>query len=90
MSCLVFSHQSFEENDDGIENRSEIRDIFEKENHKASFNKVAASFCGHHHTDFVSEINGIHDIQINSMSYQWLGDKYQTVQYCTKIDEYIP
>jgi len=90
LPCLIFSHQSLEKNDDGIENRSEIREIFEKENQKAGFNKIVASFCGHHHTDWATEINGIHYIQINSMSYQWLGDKYQKIRYSKEVDEKFP
>lgn len=90
LPCLIFSHQSIEKNTDGIENRAEIRTLFEEENHKVGFNKIVACFSGHHHTDYVSDIKGIYYIQINSMSYQWLGEKYQTVRYSKEIDEKFP
>lgn len=87
LPCLIFSHQSIEKNRDGLENRKEIRELFEKENEKVGFNKIVACFSGHHHTDYVAEINGIYYIQINSMSYQWLGGDYKTVRYSKEIDE---
>ncbi|TKG95000.1 hypothetical protein EYV94_09810 [Puteibacter caeruleilacunae] len=74
--CIVFSHQSFE-NPRACQNRDVVRDIFEEANKKAGFTKVVAAFSGHDHTDYVKEINGIHYIQINSMSYQWVGEKYK-------------
>lgn len=87
LPCLVFSHQSIEKNTDGLENRKEIRALFENENKKAGFNKVIACFSGHHHTDHVASINEIYYIQINSMSYQWLGGDYKTIRYSKEIDE---
>lgn len=90
LPCIVFSHQTIENNDDGIENREEIRELFETENKNNGFNKVLACFSGHHHTDYVAEINDIYYIQINSISYAWLGDKYQTIRYGNEIDEKFP
>ena len=87
LPCIIFSHQSIEKNIDGLENRAEIRELFEKENQKAGLNKVVACFSGHHHTDYVAEINEIYYIQINSMSYQWLGGDYKTIRYSKEIDE---
>jgi len=85
---IIFSHQSLE--GDGIENREEIRSIFEKENKSAGFKKIIACFSGHHHTDFAVDINGIIYIQINSISYSWVGEKYQIVRYGKEIDEKYP
>lgn len=90
LPCLIFSHQTLENNDDGIENRQEIRELFEEENKNAGFNKIVACFSGHHHTDYVAEINDIYYIQINSMSYEWLGEKCQTIRYSKEIDEKYP
>ncbi len=90
LPCLVFSHQTLENNDDGIENRLEVRGFFEEENKRAGNKKIIACFSGHHHTDYVAEINNIYYIQINSMSYEWLGDKYQTIRYSQEIDKKFP
>lgn len=90
LPCIIFSHQTLEENDDGIENRKEIRELFETENKEAGFNKIIACFSGHHHTDYTTKINDIYYIQINSMSYEWLGDKYQTIRYSKEIDKKYP
>ncbi len=90
LPCLIFSHQTLENNDDGIENRQEIRELFEAENKRSGFNKIMACFSGHHHTDYVAEINDIYYIQINSMSYEWLGEKYKTVRYSEEIDKEFP
>lgn len=86
---ILFSHQSLE-NKGGIENGNEIRQLLVNENKRAGFTKVIASFSGHHHTDFCTQIDNIYYIQINSMSYSWLGDKYKTVRYSKKIDEKYP
>jgi predicted phosphodiesterase len=85
---ILFSHQSLE--NDGIENREQIRSILESENQSAGFKKVIACFSGHHHTDYAKDINGINYIEINSMSYQWVGEKYQVVRFSKEIDNKYP
>lgn len=67
-----FLHQSFE---CSSQNREEIRKIFEDENLRAGYKKVAVAFSGHDHTNYMKEINGIAYIQINSASNQWVGEK---------------
>ena len=74
--CLIFSHQSFE-NPKACQNQEEVRAIFEEVNKRAGFQQVVACFSGHDHTDYVKEINDIHYIQINSMSYSWVGGEYK-------------
>lgn len=71
--CIIFSHQSIE---CSSQNREEIRKIFEDENLRAGYKKVAVAFSGHDHTNYMKEINGIAYIQINSASNQWVGEKY--------------
>lgn len=73
---IIFSHQSLE-NKKACQNQEEVRIILEETNRKVGFQKVIAAFSGHDHTDYASEINGIQYIQINSMSNQWVGKKYQ-------------
>ena len=74
---LIFSHQSLFNYKWGIKNRLEIQKIMEAANLKAGWNKVVACFNGHDHIDFCHQLNGIHYIEINSMSYQWLGSAYE-------------
>jgi calcineurin-like phosphoesterase family protein len=85
---ILFSHQSLE--NDGIENRQQIRSILESENKSAGFKKVIACFSGHHHTDYAKNMNGIIYIEINSMSYQWVGEKYQMIRFSKEIDSKYP
>ncbi len=73
---LVFSHQSLLNALWGIKNRLEIREILEKENQRVGARKVIACFNGHDHIDFHKRINDIHYVEVNSMSYQWLGEQY--------------
>jgi predicted phosphodiesterase len=90
LPCVLFSHQTLENNPDGIENREQIRQLLENENKTSGFKKVIASFSGHHHTDYSTQINGIYYIQINSMSYEWLGEDYKTTRYSKEIDGKYP
>lgn len=71
--CIIFSHQSLE---CSSQNREVIRQIFEDENERAGYKKVAVAFSGHDHTNYMKEINGIAYIQINSASNQWVGEEY--------------
>ncbi|MHC4328471.1 MAG: metallophosphoesterase family protein, partial [Planctomycetota bacterium] len=72
---FLFSHQSLE-NTRSIENNAEVRVALEDANKAAGFQKVVASFSGHHHIDFVKTINNIHYIQINIISYKWVGENH--------------
>ncbi len=86
---IIFSHQSLED-PDGVENANDIREILEDANLQSKEKKVIACFSGHHHIDYSTEINGIHYIQINSMSDYWMGGDYLQVRYSTEIDEKYP
>lgn len=90
LSTLVFSHQTLENEVGGVANLKEIQMILEDANRQAGGTKVVASLCGHHHTDYMREINGIYYIQINSASYRWVGSDYEHVRYSAGIDEKYP
>jgi len=85
----VFSHQSLED-DEGVENREEARAVLERVNAAAGWRKLGACLSGHHHIDYQKEINGIYYLQINSMSYSWLGSQYQHVRYGPEVDKAYP
>ncbi len=86
---IIFSHQSIQD-PGGIENGAMVRRILEEANRQAGKKKVIACFSGHHHIDFDTEINGIHYVQVNSMSYVWMGGDYQHVRYSDEVDSQYP
>jgi 3',5'-cyclic AMP phosphodiesterase CpdA len=86
---LIFCHQSLE-NTGGVENGQAIRGLLEEANREAGFEKVVACFSGHHHTDYDTVIEGIHYIQINSMSYEWLGADYRHARFSPAIEKAHP
>lgn len=84
---IVFSHQTLELEEGGVANLKDIQEIFEKANEEAGFQKVLCSLSGHHHTDFMTQINGIYYVQINSASYRWVGDDFKQVRYSEEVDK---
>jgi len=86
---IVFSHQALDDAT-GIENSEEVRKVLEEAKTKAGQNRVVACFCGHHHDDQATQINGIHYIRINSASYSWLGEKFKHESYSTDIHDKFP
>ena len=89
-STFIFSHQTLENEEGGVANFIEVRKILEQVNQKAGRNKIVACFSGHHHTDYMTEISSIYNIQINSASYRWVGDDYKHIRYSEEIDEKYP
>jgi predicted MPP superfamily phosphohydrolase len=90
LNTFIFSHQTIENEEGGVANFLEMRQILEEANKSGGNNKVVACFSGHHHTDYMTEINDIYYIQINSASYRWVGDDFQYVRYSKEIDEKYP
>jgi len=90
LPTIVFCHQGLDNDLGGIHNATESRLVLERANKQADFNKVQVVFSGHHHQDYYNNINGIHYVQINSMSYQWLGEDFQHIRYSKEIDETHP
>lgn len=84
---IIFSHQTIEYEDGGVANLKEIQRILENANKEAGFQKVLCCLSGHHHTDFMTQINDIYYVQINSASYQWVGGDYKRIRYSKEIDE---
>ena len=88
-SCIIFLHQSLED-EWGIENAAEIRSILENENLKSGKDKVIACFNGHSHMDTAININDIWYVEVNSMSYFWVGEKYMHNSYIDLLEESFP
>ncbi|WP_339926452.1 metallophosphoesterase [uncultured Cyclobacterium sp.] len=75
LPTIVLSHQSLWHHEWGVKNRLRIQEIME-----AEAEKVICCFNGHNHIDFHRHLNGIDYIEINSMSYQWMGEKYSSLE----------
>lgn len=90
LHTIIFSHQTLENADGGVANLKDVQGILESANKQAGFTKVIASICGHHHTDYMTQINDIYYVQINSASYRWVGGDYKQVRYSKEIDEKYP
>ena len=75
---IIISHQALDEIWGGWSSpsRFEVRKIIDDANNNFEFQKVIACFCGHHHVDEHSIINGVHYFQMNSASYYWAGKGY--------------
>ena len=85
---IVFSHQTIElEETGGVANFKAVQGILEDANKQAGFKKVLCCLSGHHHTDFMTQINDIYYVQINSASYYWVGGDYKKVRYSKEIDK---
>lgn len=76
LPTIVISHQSLWHYQSGVKNRLSLQQIMEKHT-----DKIICCFNGHNHIDFHHQQNGIHYLEVNSMSYQWMGDKYKTNRY---------
>ncbi|PSL23853.1 metallophosphoesterase family protein [Dyadobacter jiangsuensis] len=81
LPTIIFCHQGIDNDLGGIEEAAAVRRIFEKANEQAGFTKVRMVFSGHHHQDYHNLINGIHYVQINSMSYFWAGESRNKTSY---------
>ncbi|MCX6929238.1 MAG: metallophosphoesterase [Verrucomicrobia bacterium] len=84
---VLFSHQGLASS---LRNGAEVRAALETINHAAGWTKVVAAFNGHDHLDRYAFINGIHYLTVNSMSNDWLGEKYKCVRYSPEIDAKFP
>lgn len=90
LPTIIFCHQGMDNDAGGLENGTLIRYTLEQAKNKNRKPKVIMVISGHHHQDYHNHINDIHYVQINSASYQWLGDKYQEVRYTKEIDQAHP
>lgn len=88
LPVIVFCHQGIDNN--GVNRDNLVRVIFDRANVNAGFKKVQFVFSGHHHQDYYNVINGVHFVQINSMSYQWMGANYAKPRYEEAIERAYP
>ena len=84
---VVFSHQPLPT---GIDNSKEILALLAEAGNANPAGKVISCFNGHDHADQVKKIGDIWFIQVNSMSYDWLGDAYVHKSYPDSIHKNYP
>ncbi len=72
LPSIIISHQSLWHYQWGVKNRLTLQKIME-----AHSEKIICCMNGHNHLDFHHQQNGIDYLEINSMSYQWMGDAYK-------------
>lgn len=76
LPTIVFSHQNLWRS---VNNRLVLQKIIENQKEK-----VICCLSGHSHLDFHYQKNEINYIGINSMSYQWMPDKYTSTKRFSK------
>ncbi len=77
---IMLSHQSAE-NEEGLDNAGAVREVLERANDDAGYQRVLACFSGHHHLNYAASVKGIPYVQVNSMSYFWVGDTCENFAY---------
>ena len=84
---IIFSHQPL---NSGIENSKIILQIISESGKKNPAGHVIACFNGHDHANQFKQIEGIWFLQINSMSYDWLGEQFAHKSYPDSVLEKYP
>lgn len=90
LPSVICCHQGLDNDSGGLENGTLLRYTLEQVNQKAGWKKVILVLSGHHHQDYYNRINDIHYVQINSASYQWLGDDFKEIRYSEAVDKAHP
>jgi len=90
LPSVICCHQGLDNDSGGLENGTLLRYTLEQANQKAGWKKVILVLSGHHHQDYYNRINDIHYVQINSASYQWLGDDFKEIRYSEAVDKAHP
>ncbi|NRA97146.1 MAG: metallophosphoesterase [Planctomycetes bacterium] len=81
---VILCHQSLE-NSSGVDNGAAVRAILEAENERAGWGRILACFSGHHHLDDLVRIKEIPYVQVNSMSYFWVGGARKHKSYPAEV-----
>ncbi|MBB5637292.1 putative phosphodiesterase [Pedobacter cryoconitis] len=91
LPVIVFCHQGLDnDTGGGVYQGNLIRVIFDRANVKAGYKKVQMVFSGHHHQDYYNVINGVHYVQVNSISYQYMGPAYAHAHYDSATEQAHP
>lgn len=79
--CILLSHAqlnySTTTGGGGCGNYKELHELLLRMNEEAGWKKVCVAINGHNHTDSYKCWDGIHHIDLNSASNQWIGEDYE-------------
>ncbi len=89
LPVVVFVHQPLN-SDTGVENAAVVRYVLESAMLSDGTKKVRLVFSGHDHRDYYDCINGIHYVEVNSMSNTFLGKQFMADSFDAATLERIP
>jgi len=69
--CVIFSHESFEREANGVKNLNEVRKIINDANNKKR-HSVIMCINGHYHRNFLRILDNVCYLDLNSASYDWI------------------
>lgn len=73
--CVLFSHESFERESDGVKNQDLVRKVIDNANEKHP-GRVMMCINGHYHRDNLRIINNVAYFELNSASFEWVPQKH--------------
>ena len=81
--CVLLSHVrlNYPNTSGGCGNYKQLHELLLRMNEEAGWKKVCLAINGHNHTDSYQCWDGIHHIDINSASNEWVGSEYGIVCY---------
>lgn len=71
--CLLVSHDSYERDANGARDYLAVQEIIRKANQKSP-HKVLMVMNGHYHRDFIRILDNVIHWDINSVTYDWVGE----------------
>ena len=89
---VIFSHQGISyyrsaDEDMGVENYREVRQLLVEHNRQNPEARVIACFNGHSHWEVAEKLDGIRYVTISSLSYRRFGEGYGHIRYSPEIDK---
>ena len=73
--CLIFSHESFEREGNGVQNRALVRQVIHEANQKRP-GSVLLCANGHYHRNALTILDNVAYFDVNSASYDWLDNAH--------------
>ncbi|NLG14794.1 MAG: hypothetical protein GX561_11425 [Lentisphaerae bacterium] len=74
--CILFSHESFERENNGVQNQDDVKAIINAANAKCP-GKVRMCINGHYHRDFIRILDDVVYFELNSANYEWVNNKHE-------------
>ncbi len=86
---VIMSHQSFDRDRGSVPNCAAVRRVIDEANARTP-GKVRLVMNGHHHCDYLSFRRGVPYLELNSASYNWLGQKFSHACYSKEFAKKYP